>query len=103
MIHPIYRVLKCSYREPYSILLSFDDGLERTVDLEPVLEGEVYGELRDKFLFSQVIVDPEIGTVVWPNGADFDPAVLHDWPSHKDSFIAAAKRWRENSKSVPHK
>jgi hypothetical protein len=58
------------------------------------LEGELYGPLRDPFLFSRVALDSEVGTVVWPNGADFDPSVLYDWPLHKGAFAAAAQRWK---------
>lgn len=29
---------------------------------------------------SHPLFDPELRTLVWPNGADFDPYVLHDWP-----------------------
>jgi hypothetical protein len=29
----------------------------------------------------------------WPNGADFDPAILHDWRDHEASMIALAQRW----------
>ena len=94
MIHPIYRILDCEHIPPYSLQLKFDDGTQRLIDLTDVLEGAVYGPLKDVYLFAQVSVDPEIQTVVWPNGADFDPAILHDWPQHRDMFIAAAKRWR---------
>ncbi len=94
MIHPIYRITQCEYLPPYSLRLRFNDGVERLVDLEPVLEGEIYGPLRDQSTFAQSVLDPELGTVVWPNGADFDPSILHDWPAHRDSFIAAAKRWK---------
>lgn len=31
----------------------------------------------DPAYFSQVRVDEEAGTIVWPNGADLDPLVLH--------------------------
>jgi len=48
------------------------------IDLEPVLEGETYGPLRDLELFRSVRIDPEAHTLVC--GADFDPATLHDWP-----------------------
>lgn len=37
----------------------------------------VFEPLRDPAFFSQVRVDPEAGTIVWPNGADLDPLVLH--------------------------
>ena len=33
--------------------------------------------LRDPDYFAQVRVDPEAGTIVWPNGVDLDPQVLH--------------------------
>jgi hypothetical protein len=76
--------------------LKFDDGLERVVDLEAILEGRIYGPLREEGLFSQVMIDPEVHTITWPNGADFDPAVLHDWPLHEKSFVQAAEGWEES-------
>jgi hypothetical protein len=30
---------------------------------------------------------------VWPNGADFDPATLHDWPVVVDELTARARTW----------
>ena len=38
-------------------------------------------------------VNPEAHTVVWPNGADFDPATLHDWPEYESAWIAQAQKW----------
>ena len=40
--------------------------------------GEVFEPLRDLALFRQVAVDPEIGTILWPNNADFAADTLYD-------------------------
>lgn len=100
MIHPIYKIRKCKVIPPYSLELIFNDGLSRTINLEQILEGGLYGSLKDPALFSKVAIDPEIGTIVWENGADFDPAILHDWPSHSKDFENAAKRWKNASLSL---
>jgi Protein of unknown function (DUF2442) len=104
MKHEIHRIIGCKHLPPYGLQLKFDDGLERVVDLENILEGQIYGPLRDEKLFSKVVIDPEIRTVTWPNGADFDPTVLHDWPLHQDAFVCAARRWKSSSnlKNTPH-
>jgi hypothetical protein len=94
MHHPIHRVTAFQRVEPYSLRLRFEDGLERTIDFSPVLAGELFGPLRDVALFQQVRLDAEAHTLVWPNGADFDPATLYDWPKYADSFAAQAKLWQ---------
>ena len=50
-------------------------------------------DLRDLEVFNQVRIDPEVETLVWPNGADFDPATLHDWPVHEQEFRRLSERW----------
>jgi hypothetical protein len=93
MRHPIYRVQSFEKLTPYTLRIRFDDDTERTIDFRPILAGELYGPLRDPVVFNQVQIDPEVHTLVWPNGADFDPATLHDWPQHCDAFIARAREW----------
>jgi hypothetical protein len=62
----------------FVLRLSFDDGTEREVDLAGELWGLMFEPLRaNPNLFRQVRVDEELGTIVWPNGADMDPDVLH--------------------------
>jgi hypothetical protein len=61
----------------YVLRLWFSDGSARDVDLEPELWGPVFEPLRDREVFRAVVVDDELGTIVWPNGADMDPDVLH--------------------------
>jgi hypothetical protein len=66
--------------------VKFDDGQEQEIDLQPVLVGELYGPLRDIKLFNQVEIDPEVHTLVWPNGADFDPETLYNWPKYLEDL-----------------
>jgi hypothetical protein len=64
--------------EGFVLRLGFDDGTAREIDFEEELWGPVFEPLRhDPGLFRQVRVDEELGTIVWPNGADMDPDVLH--------------------------
>ena len=61
----------------FRVRLTFTDETEREVDLEPYLKGDVFEPLRtDRAKFAEVRVDPELGTLVWPNGADVCPDVL---------------------------
>lgn len=94
MSHPIYRVRSFEIVADFTLRVRFDDATEQTIDFRPILAGELYGPLRDLKLFNQVSVDPEVHTLVWPNGADFDPATLHDWPQHREAFIELARRWQ---------
>jgi len=93
MIHPIYRVQAFEIVAPYTLRVKFDDHTVQTIDFRPVLAGELYRPLRDLPLFNQVSIDPEVHTLVWPNGADFDPATLHDWPQHAPAMIERARQW----------
>lgn len=93
MDHPIYRVRAFEITGAYTLRVSFDDGTEQTIDFQPILAGELYGPLKDLALFNQVQIDPEVYTLVWPNGADFDPATLHDWPECVDYLISRARKW----------
>ena len=94
MTHPIHHVESFEIASPYTLRLRFDDGTERTIDFQPVLAGELFGPLRDLELFNRVRLDPEACTLVWPNGADFDPATLHDWSEHLPELTALARTWR---------
>ena len=49
--------------------------------------------MQDIDPFNRVQLDPEVHTLVWPNGADFDPARLHDWPDFEHEMRELARRW----------
>jgi hypothetical protein len=64
--------------DDYRLHLKFEDGAEGVIDLAPHLSFQgVFEPLRDPAYFAQVRADTELGTVVWPNGADLDPDVLY--------------------------
>lgn len=93
MQHGIYRVESFEVISPYTLRVSFSDGTEQVINFEPVLAGELLGALRNPELFNQVRIDREVHTLVWPNGSDFEPATLHDWPEVVDALTAQARHW----------
>ncbi|MFH0991062.1 MAG: DUF2442 domain-containing protein [bacterium] len=61
----------------FRVRLELTNGKNKIVDLDPYLRGPIFEPLRsDRKLFSTVSVDPDLGTIVWKNGADIDPDVL---------------------------
>ena len=47
MTHGIHRVTAFEIKSPHTLRVEFEDGLSRTIDFTPILEGELYGPLRD--------------------------------------------------------
>ena len=93
MNHLIHRVVSFEIVAPFMLHVQFDDGTAQTINFEPVLGGAMYRPLRDVAFFNQVQLDQEAHTLVWPNGADFDPATLHDWPAHVEAMTARVQQW----------
>ena len=59
--------------------LTFDNGERREVDVAALVPFDgVFVELQDDAYFRRVRVDPDVGTIVWPNGADLCPDVLYE-------------------------
>ena len=77
---------------PYTIRMQFDDGLERTINFEPILYGEIYEPLHEPSLFNAVRLDAELKTLIWPNGADFDPETLHNWDQYEPTWVREAEK-----------
>lgn len=59
--------------EPYVVRVAFSDGEVRDVDVEPLLDGPVFGPLREREMFDLVEVDELGDTITWPTGADLAP------------------------------
>jgi hypothetical protein len=69
-------VVRAEYRGEYRIHLTFNDGVENTVDFSQWLDGPVFEPLKDPAYFQRFFV--EGGTVTWPNGADVAPETLYE-------------------------
>lgn len=71
-------VVKVEPRGGYRLWLQFQDGVEGEVDLEPLFSFQgVFAPLRDPAYFARVRLNPDLGTISWPNDADWDPLVLY--------------------------
>jgi len=79
----IPHVLAVEVPRPHVVRLSFDDGLVKEWEFMPGGHvGTVFEPFADPHFFRQVRVDPGTRTIVWPNGVDLDPVVLHgDFPA----------------------
>ncbi len=93
MGHGIHRVTGFEKVAPRTLCVEFDDRTARVIDFSPILRGELYGPLADEAVFDQVEIDAETHTLVWPNGADFDPAMLHDWPDRVADLRRLVEGW----------
>lgn len=99
MRQEIHRVTNIEAVAPFTLRVVFEDGTSQVIDFRPVLHGELYGPLQDQTLFDKVRIDPEAHTLVWPNGADFDPAILHQWPDAGPELVNLAKSWVASTSS----
>ncbi len=95
MSHLLYDVVNFEIVGSYRLRVFFDDNSEPIIDFEPVLYGTMLRPLRDLNLFNQVRLDQEVHTLVWPNGADFDPWMLHEWDKLADKLAEKARNWEK--------
>jgi hypothetical protein len=71
-------VVEARYIRDYTIWLKFEDDVSGEVDLSADLHGPVFEPLRDRNYFQRFVVSRDLGTVSWPNGADFAPEFLYE-------------------------
>ena len=93
MAHPLVDVIDFEIVADYVLEVSFDDDTCQVIDFRSVLHGEVFGPLQDLKVFNRVRLDSEVGNLIWPGGADFDPWTLHEWPQVVDNMAATARSW----------
>ena len=74
----MFDIVEARYVTGHTVWLRFEDGTQGEIDLAAELWGPVFEPLRDPDYFKQVRLNPDIGTIVWPNGADFSPEFLYE-------------------------
>ena len=74
----IPRIIDARHAGGYRVWLRFADGLTGEIDLKRELWGPAFEPLKDVTEFAKLRFEPDLGTIVWPNGADFAPEFLHD-------------------------
>ena len=63
----------------HRLRLAFEDGTEGEIDLSTRAWRGVFAPFAEPEYFSRVSLDAELGTIVWPNGADIAPETLYAW------------------------
>ena len=71
-------VIEARYIRGHRVWLKFEDGVEGEIDLSGELRGPIFEPLRDPKYFARFTVLPDLGTISWPNGADFAPEFLYE-------------------------
>ena len=72
------RVTDAKLVREFVIWVKFNDGTAGEVDLSDELEGPIFEPLEDPDIFAQFRLDPDLHTLVWPNGADLAPEFLRE-------------------------
>ena len=72
----LVRINKVAHLEDFKCHISFEDGTQKIIDLEPFLHGPIFKPMREdpRVFRSFHVVE---GTIAWDNGADIDPDVLY--------------------------
>ncbi len=88
-------VTAAKHIEEYKIEVAFSNGKRGIADLSEALHGPVFEPLKNQAMFSSFIVDKELETLVWPNGADLAPEYIFFQAFKNDSELQEQFRlWR---------
>ena len=74
----LHDLIEAEARPGHCLFVRFDDGMTGTLDIGAMVRFDgVFAPLRDEAYFALARIDPDLGTVIWPSGADLCPDVLH--------------------------
>lgn len=70
-------ITQAEYIDGFKVQIQFNNGKSGIADLTESLHGAIFEPLKEQSLFAQLKVDPELETIVWPNGADLAPEYVY--------------------------
>ena len=73
----ILHVVEAKHLGGYRVEVGFNDGKRGIADLTEALSGGIFENLKDENEFARFVVDPELDTLVWANGADLAPEYIY--------------------------
>jgi len=71
-------IKEAKYIKGFEVQLLFNTGEKGVVNLVDQLKGPIFESLKNPADFSKLLVNDDLGTVVWENGADFAPEFLYE-------------------------
>ncbi len=82
-------VIDVSPMENRTLQLTFADGLQAVINIDEIVKSytSIFTQLQEDAYFRQVRVSSDLGTIVWPNGADVCPDVLYSFASGRPIVI----------------
>lgn len=78
MSEPVIDVTEAIFLPNGKVDITFSDGKNIVADIKPLLVGPIFDEIFVTNIFDKGFVNPESGTLEWPNGADIAPEALYE-------------------------
>ena len=97
----ILHVVALRLCRPYSLELRFSDGVEKRVNLEPLLHRGIFQRLLDPTEFARVRLDRKWGVACWPGDLDFAPEALHGLPPEPIAARRSVHRVAAKARRTP--
>lgn len=82
------RTVEVKAMSNYLLLIKFDNGEQRIYNCFPLLENNLFSELKNPDFFRTVHID-EMGLVCWNNATDINPYDLYDNSESLSDFAFA--------------
>jgi Protein of unknown function (DUF2442) len=74
----VHWIKNAEYKKGYEIILEFENGDVKLVDLKNHLDKGILRELKDETRFSKFKLNRDTDTIEWETGADFSPDFLYE-------------------------